>query len=37
MNGMYAKYYPSMAFSCQCHYCTTLTRNFYVETKPNPF
>ena len=25
---MYIKYYPSVAFSCQRHYCTTLTTNF---------
>ena len=24
---MYFKYYPSAAFSCQRHYCTTLTTN----------
>ena len=24
---MYNEYYPSVAFSCQRHYCTTLTTN----------
>ena len=27
-NGTYAKYYPSVAFSCHSHICTTLTRNW---------
>ena len=41
LNGMYAKYYPSRAFSCQRHCYTTLTLKVIslinAEAKPNPF